>query len=147
MGILSSLRSDKSPNSPTQIWDKQFYTKLADDTDTETADLIWQSFRNALSSCMTEWKTAAGAKDYAKIRQIAHKTRSSSLLLGFRDFAALNQKIEQNLADNVANSDMDHDLKEWSGQAAGVIEILDQQPATLLGQQPVSFTEDSVDTD
>lgn len=146
MGIFSTFRSSKPPSNPNRTWDKHFYTRLVDDTDTETADLIWESFRNALSESMREWRAAVAAKDFAKIKQIAHKTRSSSLLLGFREFATLSQKIEMSLADDPANPAIDGDLEQWSKQAAEAIEILDQQPATLLGQQPVAFAENGVDS-
>ncbi len=133
MGLFTTFSKAKPVPPMAQIWDKHFYTKLVDDTDDVTADLIWQSFRNALADSAEEWKRAAVAKDYAKIKQIAHKTRSSSLLLGFKKFGGLNQKIEQNLSDNLANSDMDQDLMDWMDEVNSVLSILDQQPKSLLG--------------
>ena len=133
MGIFSTFTKTKPVPATTQIWDKHFYTKLVDDTDDVTADLIWQSFRNALAGSMEEWKAAMAAKDYSKIRQIAHKTRSSSMLLGFKEFAGLNQKIEQYLTDNTTNPSMDEELSHWIDEATSVLEVLDERPKNLLG--------------
>jgi HPt (histidine-containing phosphotransfer) domain-containing protein len=135
MGLFSAFKPTKEVHSNNHLWDQQLFRKLVEDTDDVTAGLIWQSFRNALATSLKEWKTAAAAGDYVPIRQIAHKTRSSSLLLGFREFASLSQRIEQHLADPSTGGEITADLNQWMDQARNVLEILGQQPPELARQQ------------
>jgi HPt (histidine-containing phosphotransfer) domain-containing protein len=135
MGIFSAFKSSKEVRFTNHLWDQSLYRKLVDDTDDVTAGLIWQSFRNALATSLKEWKAATGTKDHAKIRQIAHKTRSSSLLLGFREFATLSQKIEQSLsASDMATEETIADLHAWAEQARLVLEVLGQEPQAIANQ-------------
>jgi len=147
MGLFSSFKSGKVANASAQIWDSQLFMKLVEDTDDVTGTLIWQSFRSALEASLKEWKTAVIGRDYVRIRQIAHKIRSSSLLLGFREFAALSQKIEQSLGDGDPGSEIVYDLGQWPTQAQQVLDVLGEQPQALLGKQPIPLTEHRIDTD
>ena len=133
MGLFSPLNKTNQTRPTAQIWDKKSFFKLVNDTDDETADLTWEAFGKALADATKEWKFAASTKDINRVRQIAHKIRPSSLLLGFKEFALLNQKIEQDLTNNIAESGMDQDLSQWLSDANSVLQILNQQPKDLLG--------------
>lgn len=147
MGIFSTTKPEKELRPSHRHWDEQLYKRLIDDTDQTTAILIWQSFRNALRVSLKEWQSAVERGDLAQIRQIAHKTRSSSMLLGFKDFALLSQNIEQDIVAQVDSTEMQADFQSWMAQAEATLLTLDTEPQGSLGQEPITFTKNGVDAD
>jgi HPt (histidine-containing phosphotransfer) domain-containing protein len=113
-------------------WHGDSYSKLVSDTNSATAELIWNSFRSSLKTASDEWAAARAKGDYDQISHLAHRIRSSAQLLGFKDFAEQSEKIEQCIRKNEDRAQIDACTKIWSEQSQVLLNFLKGEPKQLL---------------